>query len=102
MSSAASAPKSPEDWDQIGVGSVVLAEDDPRWLVGKHRDRGERGRRDPEMARLARLSHLRAAANRTRAASASSTALSKHDPGLGQPSPAVPAIPFPIKHETSP
>jgi hypothetical protein len=23
------APKSPEDWDQIGVGSVVLAEDDP-------------------------------------------------------------------------
>ena len=29
MSSAVSAPKSPEDWDQIGVGSVVLAEDDP-------------------------------------------------------------------------
>jgi hypothetical protein len=29
MSSAANAPKSPEDWDQIGVGSVVLAEDDP-------------------------------------------------------------------------
>jgi hypothetical protein len=29
MSSAATAPKSPEDWDQIGVGSVVLAEDDP-------------------------------------------------------------------------
>jgi hypothetical protein len=23
------APKSPEDWDQIGVGSLVLAEDDP-------------------------------------------------------------------------
>jgi len=29
MSNATSAPKSPEDWDQIGVGSVVLAEDDP-------------------------------------------------------------------------
>jgi hypothetical protein len=29
MSSATTAPKSPEDWDQIGVGSVVLAEDDP-------------------------------------------------------------------------
>jgi hypothetical protein len=29
MSSAGNAPKSPEDWDQIGVGSVVLAEDDP-------------------------------------------------------------------------
>jgi hypothetical protein len=28
-SSAAKAPKSPEDWDQIGVGSVVLAEDNP-------------------------------------------------------------------------
>jgi hypothetical protein len=28
MGSAVSAPKSPEDWDQIGVGSVVLAEDD--------------------------------------------------------------------------
>jgi hypothetical protein len=29
MGSATTAPKSPEDWDQIGVGSVVLAEDDP-------------------------------------------------------------------------
>jgi hypothetical protein len=29
MSSAVQAPKSPKDWDQIAVGSVVLAEDDP-------------------------------------------------------------------------
>ena len=37
MSSAVSAPKSPEDWDQIGVGSVVLAEDDRDgwWRTGR-------------------------------------------------------------------
>jgi hypothetical protein len=43
MSSAVKAPKSPEDWDQIGVGSVVLAEDDPNgWfesiVIGENGD----------------------------------------------------------------
>jgi hypothetical protein len=99
MSSAGNAPKLPEDWDQIGVGSVVLAEDDPDgWWESIVI--GENG--DAVTLKWAGLSHLRAAANRTRTASASPTALSKHDLGLGQTQPSGPRHSTHTKHESSP
>ena len=62
-------PSRPQSWDEIGIGSVVLATvgvEDGWWE--SHRHRRQRRSAHPEMARLPARAGLRAPPDRTRAA----------------------------------
>ena len=58
----APAPGLPATWDDIDVGHLVIARDEPGCrLVGGHRRRQRRRHADPEMARLPKTSACRTA-----------------------------------------